>query len=336
MTNQETQNPLVSIITPCYNAEQTIGRLIESVMDQTYRPIEHIIVNDGSTDQSGKVIDSYIDRAADCGIKLIQYRQENKGLGGAIDTGLKLFSGQYLCWPDADDYLEKESVEKRVCFLEGHPDYGVVTSNAYVRESTDLQHYRLLTSADVKRNQEPYQFRLLINGDSIFCPGCHMARTSAFLDVNPDRSIYPARRGQNWQILLPLYYKYKRGYIDTPLYNYVVYSNSMSHGDDTEQKKLIRYEEHEKILRNTLSMIEKNQHVDLHEFYCLISDKYAKLRMEIAIQYNDKALFNRLYLDKQNTVGFDRKDNLLYWRNKSRMLNKAIDKIRQCKKRMRK
>lgn len=66
-------------------------------------------------------------------IELNGWYQENNGLGGAINAGLQFVTGEYLCWPDADDYLEPTAVEDRVkAFLE-HPDCAVVTSNAYVK-----------------------------------------------------------------------------------------------------------------------------------------------------------------------------------------------------------
>ena len=78
------------------------------------------------------------------------------------------------------------------------------------------------------------QFEYLLNEKSIFCTGCHMIRVSALKEVNPKFEIYPARRGQNWQLLLPIYYKYKRFFLDEPLYGYVIYAQSMSQGDVTK------------------------------------------------------------------------------------------------------
>ena len=82
-----------------------------------------------------------------------------------------------------------------------------------------------------------------------------MIRMRDFEKVNPEREIFPAKRGQNWQLLLPLYYKFKRYYLDIPLYAYIIYPDSMSSGDVNEQQELQRWCEHEEILRQTLNRI---------------------------------------------------------------------------------
>ena len=119
-------NKLVSIITPCYNGEHCLARMLDSVIAQTYRPIEYILVNDGSTDGTQALAESYIPKFREAGIDFKIINQENKGLAGAINAGLMCFTGDYLCWPDADDYLEPTSVEDRVKVLEDNPEYAVV------------------------------------------------------------------------------------------------------------------------------------------------------------------------------------------------------------------
>ena len=97
---------MVSVVTPCYNGEATIGRLLDSVLAQTYTNIELIVVNDGSTDGTEDAIREYEPtlRHELAGFTYVQ--QDNAGLGGAIQAGLRRVTGDYLCWPDADDWLE--------------------------------------------------------------------------------------------------------------------------------------------------------------------------------------------------------------------------------------
>lgn len=249
-----TAKPLVSIIIPCYNGSKTIRTCLDSVLAQTYKNLEVITVDDGSTDDTARIIQQYEDSFAKEGMVLRYIYQENKGLGGAIDTGLKIFSGDFLCWIDCDDFLMEKSVETRLDFLLEHTDFGCVSSNANIYNSDNLTKVitKVVTTNKVIHNN-PHQFLYMLKSKSIFCPGCHMIRTSAFLEVNPDRKIFPARRGQNWQLLLPVYYKHKRGFIDEPLYGYVIYPNSMSRGDDTKEKKIFRFNEHLEIITNTLN-----------------------------------------------------------------------------------
>lgn len=265
--------PLVSIIIPCYNGSKTIRTCLDSVLAQTYKNLEVITVDDGSTDDTAQIIHQYEDSFAKEGMVLRYIYQENKGLGGAINTGLSAFSGDYLCWIDCDDFLMEKSVEMRLDFLMNNPEFGCVSSNAYIYNDTDLKT-PIRSVADVSKatNCLPNQFLFLLKNKTFFCSGCHMVRTTAFLEANPTRSIYPARRGQNWQMLLPVYYKHKRGFIDEPLYGYILYFSSMSQGDNTKEKQIYRLNEHLEIITKTLSGIDmpekdRKRYVSIYKGY---------------------------------------------------------------------
>ena len=101
-------NPLVSIIMPAFNAEKSIGRAIESVLNQTYLNLELIIINDGSTDGTSDVVRKY----KDARIRLIE--QLNTGLSGARNTGLTEVTGKYVVFIDSDDWYETDYVEKMI------------------------------------------------------------------------------------------------------------------------------------------------------------------------------------------------------------------------------
>lgn len=288
------ENQLVSIITPCYNGEKTVSRYLDSVLNQTYKNIELIFVNDGSTDNTEQVVLSYEKIFEENGKKLIYIKQENKGLGGAINTGLKYFTGDFLCWADADDFFHLESIEKRVRFLNENLQYGCVTSNAYVYNEDNLNDILYKVGDNSKNNDDEYQFEYHLKAQSIFCCGCHMIRKKAFLDVNPNREIYPARRGQNWQMLLPVYYKYKRGFLDEALYNYIIYDSSMSTVERTKESRIKRFKEHYDIIENTLNRIcmpdkERKKYLKIFYKICVIDI------FDLSIQYKDTILGIKQY-----------------------------------------
>lgn len=317
----------VSIITPCYNVEKYIGRYLESVLNQTYQNIELILINDGSNDNTEKVIHSYVSKFEKSNISLKYVYQENTGLGGAINHGLQLFSGDYLCWPDPDDYLTKDSIEKKVHFLEENQEYAVVTSNAYIFDESNLKK-PIGIIANNRERFDTYQFEHLINERSIFCPGCHMIRTSHFLKVNPQKQIYPAKRGQNWQMLLPLYYHYKRGFIDEPLYNYVIYSNSMSRGDNTLEKNMYRLSEHENILINTLNQINMNESDRIKYLNYVSLNRYPRKKLYIAWKYKNLQLFESNYNILKQNNNLNLRDRILFLRMN---FNKMYDRVKNYK-----
>lgn len=97
----------VSVIAPVYNVEKYIDRCIKSVLGQTLRDIELILVDDGSPDDCGKICDGYA--ATDSRIKVIH--KENGGVSAARNDGLSIATGEYVIFVDSDDWVEPDACE---------------------------------------------------------------------------------------------------------------------------------------------------------------------------------------------------------------------------------
>ncbi len=317
----------VSLIVPCYNVEKLCDRFFESLLKQTFTDIQLILVNDGSTDKTEEKVFSYKEKLERLGYKFDYIYQENKGLGSAINTGLKRVTGDYLCWADPDDYYENNAFEVRVDYFFKHPNCVALTCNAYCRNEKTLNEY-ILINKWFPRLEEKKQFELLLDGKSVFCSGCHMIKTEAFILANPQMDIYEAKRGQNWQLLLPVYFKFDRDYLPIPVYNYIIYEKSMSKGDNTKESELFRYSEHEIILNETLKRIGAVNACDMHKYFSFVKDKYLKLKLMVALKYNDKELFKETYLQKQKETGIDSQDRFFKFRLKHRIFNRIFNKIR--------
>ncbi len=117
------QTPLLSIIIPTYNAEKFISQAIQSILDQTYNNFELIIINDGSTDKTKIIIESFND-------KRIRYfeNEKNSGIVFSRNKGLKLAQGEYIGMLDADDIAYPEKFEEQINFLEQNKDFGMLGS----------------------------------------------------------------------------------------------------------------------------------------------------------------------------------------------------------------
>ena len=133
------KDEIVSIITPCYNVAETLVQYLTSILNQTYKHLEVIAVDDGSTDDTSKILKDYQSVFQKNQMELKYVFQKNAGLGAAINTGLKYVTGSYLCWADPDDFFMPESIEKRLKILMNNPEYAVVSSDAYVFYSNDLK-----------------------------------------------------------------------------------------------------------------------------------------------------------------------------------------------------
>lgn len=127
--------PKVSVIIPLFNQKQYIGEAIDSVLSQTYPNIEIIVVNDGSTDNPLSVLEKYEKN-------IILINQQNRGLAGARNAGIRHSSGEYLQFLDADDLIFPEKIQSQVDFLENNPEFGVSYSNFRSFEFFDKDKYR--------------------------------------------------------------------------------------------------------------------------------------------------------------------------------------------------
>lgn len=105
---------LVSVIIPVYNVEECIARCIDSIINQTFKNLEIILVDDGSSDKSGKICDEYAQN--DSRIKVIH--KENGGVSSARNTGLDIANGEYIGFVDSDDYIDANMYECLVNSIE--------------------------------------------------------------------------------------------------------------------------------------------------------------------------------------------------------------------------
>lgn len=108
-------SPKVSIIVPIYKVEEEIAKCIESLLNQDYDDFEIILVDDGSPDNSGKIADHYANEYPNI---IRTMHQENRGLSGARNTGMRLARGRYLSFVDSDDFLEPNTISYMVSELE--------------------------------------------------------------------------------------------------------------------------------------------------------------------------------------------------------------------------
>ncbi len=112
-------NPLISILVPCYNVVPWLSRCLESILAQTYTNWEAILVNDGSKDNTGEVLEEYA--KLDSRFKVVH--QENRGHSGARNTGLNHMSGEWMTWIDADDEVMPDYLEDLIkSATVQHPD----------------------------------------------------------------------------------------------------------------------------------------------------------------------------------------------------------------------
>jgi glycosyltransferase involved in cell wall biosynthesis len=136
----------VSVIIPVYNGEKSIGKALDSLLNQTYKHFEVVIINDGSTDRTENIVQEYPRR----GMTIRYVFQDNMGVAMARNRGLDLAKGQYVCFLDSDDFYEQRFMERMlrqisstgsdVCYC----GYKVVTPNRVRNRRTQFTEKRVL------------------------------------------------------------------------------------------------------------------------------------------------------------------------------------------------
>jgi len=110
------ENELISIVVPVYNVEPYLKRCLDSIIEQTYKNIEIILVNDGSTDESGKICENYKQKDK----RIILIEQKNSGLSEARNAGVIIAKGKYITFVDSDDFIHKLYIERLYKLLKFH------------------------------------------------------------------------------------------------------------------------------------------------------------------------------------------------------------------------
>ncbi|MBQ7024072.1 MAG: glycosyltransferase family 2 protein [Akkermansia sp.] len=286
--------PLVSVISPCYNVAPYIGRFLDSLLAQTYKKLEVILVNDGSTDDTGNIIKAYIPQLEAQGYKVTYIEQENGGQSSAINNALKLVSGKFLAWPDPDDWLTQDSIEKRVQFLHEHPDVGMVRccvkSIAY-----ETGESKGILGCETVKKPHPINdiFEKMIFSCTWFAPVGYMLRMDLFDKVVRNREIYVTQRGgQNWQMMLPMAHAYPVWQLPEVLGYYCVRADSHSHAPIDFNSILSYNQVCEDVLKNTLSKISCSESIikRVQAKYALqrfiLANKHSKLLSKCRYFYN--------------------------------------------------
>ncbi|PRR69664.1 glycosyltransferase family 2 protein [Clostridium thermopalmarium] len=128
------QKKMVSIIIPTYNSGKYLLEAIESCLNQTYKNIEIIVIDDGSTDNTKYLLKNYIEEG-----KIKYFYQQNRGRSAARNLGLEKASGEFIQFLDADDYIHHKKIEKQIKLFNKNKDIGLVYCGAiYIKDNVQI------------------------------------------------------------------------------------------------------------------------------------------------------------------------------------------------------
>jgi len=132
--------PLVSVVIPAYNSAHFISDAIRTVLNQTYRYYEVIVIDDGSSDETAEILKSFAGQ--------IRYmHQGNRGAAAARNAGIKIATGDYICFLDADDLWNPAKLERQVGFMAAHGEVALLFTDAEEWEGDEIQKASVLAGS---------------------------------------------------------------------------------------------------------------------------------------------------------------------------------------------
>lgn len=210
-----TQDLKISIIIPTYNFSKTILKAINSCLNQTYKNIEIIVVDDCSTDDTKKKI-NYLIKS-----NKISYfcLKENRNVSFARNYGIKKSKGDYICFLDSDDTFPKNSVKKRVDFLNKNPSYKIVCGDTnYISQNNKIMFTRKVNINKINKKKVYNEF--LNYKSTPFITASIMYKQEVFNKIGFFDVSKKIVRSEDADFTYRVLKKYKIGYVNYPVYNY--------------------------------------------------------------------------------------------------------------------
>ncbi len=240
--------PKVTVIMPVYNAEKYVEEAINSVLNQTFKGFELIIVNDCSTDNSKEVIEKTI--ANDNRVILIDLK-ENKGKAHALNRALEVAKGKFICFLDADDIYFSDKLEQQIKFMEENPDIDMIYGGAKyfadeniklereqtpILDTSDNNLFENLKKAGEKTVEElnSKHHGILSDGEAIIAACSVMIRKKVFDKCKFDETMRNIEDYDIWYRIIG--HGFKLQSINKNFYYYRVHENQKSKDPTKKQK----------------------------------------------------------------------------------------------------
>lgn len=221
-TQGKVVSPQISVVIPVHNHERFIGEAVESVVRQTYRDIELIVVDDGSTDSTWTVL-------SHLGGLPIPHRwvqQAHAGTAVALNTGISLAKGRFIAWLSSDDMFVENKLEREKEFMDAHPDLALIYTDVMVKDETTHRDYFLPSAAFSEHDRMVAElFRYcFINGSTTLIRKEAIEAVGGF-----EPSLIQAH---DWDLWLRLSRDFRFGHIAEPLLYYRWHGTNLSVRED--------------------------------------------------------------------------------------------------------
>lgn len=223
MKDASSNDPMISVVVPAYNAEKFIAATLDSVLAQTYSRFEIIVVDDGSQDRTAEIVAAY----TQCDSRILLLRQTNQGVAAARNLAIEQSTGEFIAPLDADDIWYPQKLEKQLTLmLQSEPAIGLVYSwSAYISETGSL----------IGKKQASHHagvvYAQLLAGNFVGNASAPLIRRSCFEQIgtyNIQMKALEAQGCEDWDLYLRIAEHYQFGLVPEFLIGYRVPIGSMS------------------------------------------------------------------------------------------------------------
>ncbi|OZC37242.1 hypothetical protein B9Q17_03740 [Marinobacter vinifirmus] len=208
-----TEPPLISVIIPTFNCYSTLRSAIESALSQTYKNIEVIVIDDGSSDETPSIISSYIN-------SIIYIKQENRGVAEARNVGVRSSNGEWIAFLDADDIWDENKLERQFSKMNDEGNSWSYTDTRFVGGVNSGR----LDSEFTKKHTGSVFNELLTN--NFISTSTVLLKKSKFHNAGGFDTTLPAI--EDWELWVRISSKNAVSYVDQPLTTYRVHKKSTS------------------------------------------------------------------------------------------------------------
>lgn len=323
------KQPLVTMITYCYNGGRFVHKYFDAILAQTYSNIELIFYNNGSEDNTGEVAESYRERLENKGVifNLITLEKNNPQTCKLKADAIRMMKGEYYFGCDSDDIIHPDYIQRMVGYLQQNPDKGIVFCQLN-RVLEDDGSILGITKAEVCTEEKQAFINLITSNKAIFPAISYMMSTKWLDKINPEREFYISKFGENFQMQMGFLYNDLQGYIEEPLGDYTIRSDSFS-GQLNPYKKLDVLIEEEVIVGECLKLLGQ----DVYDKYNPLN--HARVCCElfyIAANTGDKELMKKHYSVLKAEGLCTKKERVWYLISRNKFTRWLYMKLRMKKK----
>ena len=243
--------PLVSVVIPAYNHEKFVGQCIESIINQSYKNIELIVIDDGSKDETYSIIKLYDEKCKKRFVNYIYLTKQNEGVCKTLNHGIKISNGQFVTCIASDDFFLEDKVKKQVQAMKDSKNTMMTWTNGYDFDNDDINNktlmYRTYPECMKKNNYDTFIY-LVVIGNKINNVSC-MYRKELFDYIGYfDEKI----NFEDWDFYIRVAFKFNIMYINEPL------TMKRNHDNNTMKRTYFMFDGDKQTLTKTFEQLNFN------------------------------------------------------------------------------